>query len=196
MPISVLAKGCSKKHGSLIATLSEAGRRLGWVGWEDRCLEGLARSLLGGLKEGVAARDWAGAERKGRWEPCGPGQARLRLRWERDWTMTVARCCAAAGSILGLGSTGFKNWSVVGWIHARGQVGRLRSRLATSKHYEYVQISGTGCRPHDASPPASDETGPVSASASASDGGTLPPWSVTGNQSAPHCGSHAAYREA
>lgn len=62
------------------------------------------------------------------------------------------------------------------------------------KHYKYVsvQISGTGCRPHDASPPASDETGPVSAS----DEGTLPPWSVTGNQSAPHCGSHAAYREA
>lgn len=27
----------------------------------------------------------------------------------------------------------------------------------------YVQISGTGCRPHDASPPTSDETGPVSA---------------------------------
>lgn len=30
-------------------------------------------------------------------------------------------------------------------------------------YFKYVQISGTGCRPHDASPPTSDETGPVSA---------------------------------
>lgn len=51
--------------------------------------------------------------------------------------------------------------------------------------------AGLDAEPHDASPPTSDETGPVSAS---DEGDPFTPWSVNGNQKQPHCGSHAACR--
>lgn len=138
MPIFVLAKGCWKAR-QLDSHFVGGGRRQGWGDGEDRCLEGLARTLLGGgLKEGVAARDWAGAERKGRWERCGPGQGRLRLRWERDWTMTVARCCAAAGSILWIGVDGFQEL-VCGGMDSCPWPGRAAAfQTGYFRHSEYV----------------------------------------------------------
>lgn len=77
VPISVLVKGCSKAR-QLDSHFVGGGRRLGWVDGEERCLEGLASTLLGGGVEGRGG----GSRLGGRWEKGSlgalwprPGQA-------------------------------------------------------------------------------------------------------------------------
>lgn len=107
--------------------------------------------------------------------------------------MTVARSCGRVNTQIGV--EGFQELVCGGMDSCLCQTGCPRpmySGPVSSLLYTMYRSQGQDAdRPHDASPPTGDGTGPLSASDEGVPFILVREW----QSEAPHCGSHAAYRK-